>query len=182
MTTINRVKLLKIKKESDLPDIFFRLYHTHLYCHSGTIKFLFNDLEMECKGGQFLFWFAGSLLSGLHFSKNFRATVLLVEKNFLMDNVPDQGWSINAQLHSRVFPVKIIHNNHDRLRIIDNFKRLNERFLDFDHRFYEEGLKLQMQLFILEMWHTFANEYEQRKHIISVSSNCWKTIVCRTVK
>ncbi|WP_442591490.1 helix-turn-helix domain-containing protein [Pedobacter sp. AW31-3R] len=126
---------------------------------------------MECKSGQFLFWFAGSRLSSLHFSKNFRATVLLVEKNFLMDNVPDQGWSINAQLHSRVFPVKLIHNSHDRLRIIDNFNRLNERFLDFDHRFYEEGLKLQMQLFILEMWHTFANEYEQRKHSLQTGTH-----------
>ena len=30
--------------------------------------------------------------------------------------------------------------------------------------------KWQMQLFILEMWHTFANEYEQRKHSLQTGT------------
>ncbi len=74
---------LSITNERDLPKNFQRLYHTHLFCHRGRILFLFNDEKMECKVGQFLFWFAESRLSGLAFSKNFKATVLLVEKKFL---------------------------------------------------------------------------------------------------
>ncbi|WP_225321433.1 helix-turn-helix domain-containing protein [Rhizosphaericola mali] len=125
---------------------------------------------MECKSGQFLFWFAESRLSGLQFSKNFKATVLLVEKKFLMDNIPDQSWSINAQLHSRVYPVKPNISILDKQRILTNFSRINERFLDKEHRFYEEALKLQMQIFILDMWNTFAKEYENRKHSLQTGT------------
>jgi AraC-like DNA-binding protein len=125
---------------------------------------------MECQGGHFLFWFAESRLSGLVFSKDLKATALLVEKEFLVNNVPDQSWSINAQLHSRVYPVKTGITKQDKERILINFNRLSERFLEINHRFYEEALKLQMQLFILEMWHTFANEYEQRKHSLQTGT------------
>lgn len=164
------VLFLEIKNELDFPYNFKNLYHTHLYCHSGSIHFMFNDKKMVCKSGQFLFWFAESNLSELAFSKNFKASVLLAEKDFLMDNIPDQSWSINAQLHSRVYPIKDIQSKPIKEKILTNFKRLNERFLEADHRFYEEILKLQMQVFILEMWHTFANEYDQRKHSLQTGT------------
>jgi AraC family transcriptional activator of pobA len=165
-----RILLLEIRKEADFPLHFYKLYHTHLYCHQGSIRFLFNDQLMECKAGQFLFWFAQSRLSGLTFTKNFRATALLAEKEFLMNNIPDQSWSINAQLHSRVYPVKASITEQEKKKILSNFEMLNQRFLESDHRFYEEALKLQMQVFILEMWHTFANEYEQRKHSVQTGT------------
>lgn len=164
------VMFLEIKNEIDFPENFKKLYHTHLYCHSGNIQFLFNNQKMVCKSGQFLFWFAESNLLELAFSKNFKASVLLAEKDFLMENIPDQGWSINAQLHSRVYPVKNIQTKFEKEKILINFKRLNERFLENDHRFYEEVLKLQMQVFILEMWHIFANEYDQRKHSLQTGN------------
>lgn len=164
------ILLLEVTGERDLPNSFYKLYHTHLYCHKGSIEFLFNDRLMKCDSGQFLFWFAESRLSGLRFSKNFKATVLLVEKEFLMNNIPDQSWSINAQLHSRVYPVKTGLTKQDKEKILVNFKRLSERFSETGHRFYDEALKLQMQLFILEMWHTFANEYEQRKHSLQTGT------------
>ena len=165
-----KVIFLEISNENDLPENFQKLYHTHLYCHSGSIQFLFNDQKMVCKSGQFLFWFAESRLSGLQLSKNFKASVLLAEKDFLMNNIPDQSWSINAQLHSRVYPVKDIQTKSIKEKILANFKRLNQRFLENDHRFYEEVLGLQMQIFILEMWHIFANEYEQRKHSLQTGT------------
>ncbi|WP_336514154.1 helix-turn-helix domain-containing protein [Pollutibacter soli] len=167
---LSRILLSDITGERNLPHDFFRCYHTHLYCHRGDVKFLFNDQLMVCKGGQFLFWFAESRLSGLQFSKNFKATILLVEKDFLMENIPDQSWSINAQLHSRMYPVKTNISKQDKEKILTNFKRLNERFLETNHRFYEETLGLQMQLFILEMWDTFASEYDQRKHSLQTGT------------
>lgn len=167
---VPRVISIKVNSENDLFKNFQKLYHTHLHCHRGSIHFLFNDEEMVCKGGQFLFWFAESKLVDLRFSKNFKASVLLVEKDFLMDNIPDQSWSINAQLHSRVYPVKSIRTTQDKERIRYNFRQLQQRYEDNDHRFYEEALKLQMQIFILEMWHTFADEYEQRKHSLQTGT------------
>ncbi len=121
---------------------------------------------MKCKGGEFLFWFAESQLKDLVFSKAFKATVLLVEKHFLYDNIPDQSWSIDSILHSRQYPIKQLNDKHDRHRVLSNFRMLHDKFQDREHRFYEEVLKLQMRLFILEMWHTFANEYERRKRTL----------------
>jgi AraC family transcriptional activator of pobA len=159
-----KVILTKISGKNDFPENFHTHYHTHLFCHSGSIKFMFNEQEMECRSGEFLFWFAESRLSELRFSKGFKATALLVEKDFLNSNIPDQGWSINALLHSRVYPVKPISTEKDKQKILSNFKWLNDRFLETEHRFYGEVLHLQMQLFILEMWHIFAKEYERKKH------------------
>ncbi len=162
--------LSEITKENDLPKKFHRQYHTHLYCHRGNIKFLFSDQKMECKAGQFIFWFAESRLSGLQFSNNFKATVLLVEKDFLTNNIPDQSWGINAMLYVRIHPITEIHTKRDKEKILGNFKRMNERFLETDHRFYDEVLKLQMKLFILEMWNLFANAYENRRHSVQTGT------------
>ena len=67
-------------------------------------------------------------------------------------------------------PIKQLNEKNDRQRVLSNFKWLHERFQDREHRFYEEVLKLQMRLFILEMWHTFANEYERRKRTLQSGS------------
>ncbi len=158
-----RIILLKVSNEKDFPTAFLTNYHTHLLCHRGRIDFVFNDLKQSCKSGEFLFWFAKSNLTDLEFSKGFKATVLLVENQFLNENIPDQNWGIDARLHSRQYPVKQLPDKNDRQRVLSNFRMLNDKFQDIEHRFYEEALKLQMRLFILEMWHTFAKEYERRK-------------------
>jgi AraC family transcriptional activator of pobA len=162
--------LTEISGKNDFPEHFHKHYHTHLFCHRGSIKFMFNEQEMECKRGEFLFWFAESRLTGLRFSKGVKATVMLVEKDLLNSNIPDQGWSFNALLHSRVYPVKTIQSENDKQKILSNFKWLHDRFLETNHRFYDEALNLQMQLFILEMWHIFANEYERKKHSLQTGT------------
>jgi len=165
-----RVVSLSLRNMDDATQKLLKKYHVHLYCHSGKLNFIFNDQQMSCAAGQFLFWFAESRWEIAQVSKGFKATVLLVEKNFLIDNVPDQGWSINAQLHSRVHPVKDINTKAEKDKILNNFKWLLMRFQETDHRFYEEALKLQMRLFILEMWHSFANEYERRRHSLQTGT------------
>lgn len=170
-TDINtRIVLLKVANEKDFPKDFKSKYHTHLYCHQGNLTFLFNNTQMNCKRGEFVFWFANSKLSNLKFSTNFKATVLLIENIFLHDNIPDQNWGIDATLHSRQFPVKQITDKNDKQRVLLNFQLLNNKFQDKEHRFYEEALKLQMRLFILEMWHTFAKEYERRKRTVQTGT------------
>lgn len=165
-----RIILLKVTNEKNFPNHFHLNYHTHLLCHRGSITFLFNEEKMKCKSSEFVFWFAKSKLTDLQFSKGFRATVLLVEDQFLTDNIPDQNWGIDATLHSRQFPVKQLNIKKDRQRVLSNFELLYDKFQDMEHRFYEEALKLQMQLFILEMWHTFAREYERRKRSLQTGT------------
>ncbi len=157
------VILFEASENVPFPDDFLHRYHTHIFCHRGSIAFIFNDKPYTCKAGEFIFWFADSRLAEVTFSKSFKSTVLLVEKEFLYDNIPDQSRSIDATLHSKEYPVLHLNDKKDRHRVLLNFQLLYDKFLQQEHRFYQEVLKLQMRLFILEMWHTFANEFEHRK-------------------
>lgn len=168
--SLERIIMMEVSNEKDFPADFRDNYHTHLICHRGKVDFLFNDVRQTCQRGEFLFWFAKSKLSELVFSKGFKATILLVENHFLNENIPDQNWGIDARLHSRQYPVKQLHDKSDRQRVLSNFKLLYDKFRDKEHRFYEEALKLQMQLFIFEMWHTFAKEYERRKRSLQTGT------------
>lgn len=161
-----RIVMLKLSSRSDFPKNLLNIYHTHLICHHGHLSFSFNDTTLKCKSGEFVFWFANSKLNDLKFSKSFKGTLLLVENQFLNDNIPNQNWGIDATLHSRQYPIKHLDDEIDRQRVLSNFQLLYTKFQDTDHRFYEEALMLQMKLFILEMWHTFANEYERRKRTL----------------
>ncbi len=185
---VPKVIFKEIKSETDLPKQFNRQFHTHLLCTQGGLKFKLNHEPFQCKAGDFLFWFSESNLSNLQFSKHFKAWVLLVETNFLNNNVPDQNWSINAVLYSRKYPVKYLNDEQSRNKILMNFERLYQHFLEEHHTFYEEKLKLQMRIFILEMWHIFSELYEYHKYSLQTGSlyerftNFLNSIVCRGVK
>ena len=150
----------------ELPDDFLHRFHTHIFCQRGSIEFVFNDNSYKCKPGEFVFWFADSKLADLTFSKNFKGAILLVESHFLNANIPDQSWGIDALLHSKENPVLHINDKKNKQKVLSNFHLLYDKFLETEHRFYDEALKLQMQLFILEMWHTFADEYDHRKRTL----------------
>ena len=170
LDNLPRIVMLEVFEKRDFPRDFLANYHTHLICHRGKIDFIFNEVKMSCKRNEFLFWFAKSNLRSLTFSKGFSATILLVENKFLMNNIPDQSWGIDAELHSRRYPVKQLKNKEDQRRVLSNFQLLNAKFLDVDHHFHEEALKLQMKLFILEMWHTFVSEYERKKRSLQTGT------------
>ena len=88
----------------------------------------------------------------------------------LNNNIPDQSWSIDVTLHSRANPVLHLHDKNDKIKIVSNFSLLHDRYLESAHLFYDEVLQLQMQLFLFDMWHIFANEYERRKRTVESGS------------
>lgn len=166
----SNVILLEATGKADFPEDFIHEYHTHLFCHRGTAAFIFNNEPYKCKAGEFVFWFADSRIADLSFSKNFKASVLLVEKEFLNDNIPDLSRSIDATLHSNRYPVLHLHDKEDKHRIMLNFQLLYDKSKQTEHRFYDEVLKLQMRLFILEMWHIFSNDFEHRKRTMQTGT------------
>ena len=151
------------------PDNYLQHYHTHILCNRGRIDFVFNNKKHSAKAGEFVFWFADSQLTDVTFSKNFKAHVLFIERGFLDNNIPDQSWSIDVILHSRTNPVLHLHDK-DKVKVISNFSLLNNRYLEREHLFYNETFQLQMQLFLFDMWHIFANEYERRKRTVESGS------------
>ncbi len=161
--TTDRIILAEARGEVTFPKNFSSRFHTHIYCLRGSLGFLFNDSSYTCTTGEFVFLFAGSNPQRFECSKNFKAKILLIEKTFLDDNIPDMTLSIDAFLHSKKHPVLHLHDARDKEKVLVNFQLLYDRYMEKGHRFYEEILNRQMQLFILEMWHTFAKEFEHRK-------------------
>jgi AraC family transcriptional activator of pobA len=162
MSENQKVILYKTGSTAQFPDDFQTRFHTHIYCQSGAIKFVFNGKQYHCKKGEFIFWLAGLDVADLSFSANFKATLLFVDSDLLNANLPSANASIDSYIHSKENP--ILHpEKKDKEKILKNFQLLYDKSQETDHRFFEEVLKLQMQLFILEMWHIFEDELDRRK-------------------
>jgi AraC family transcriptional regulator, transcriptional activator of pobA len=166
---MDQIILLESLGSINFPNKFLQQFHTHILCRRGTIDFVFNDKHYSAKAGEFVFWFADSLLTDVTFSKNFKANVLFIEKDFLYNNIPDQSWSIDVTLHSRANPILYLQGK-DEAKVISNFSILHNRYLESEHLFYTQILQLQMQLFLFEMWHIFANEFERRQRTLESGS------------
>ncbi|MBE8720823.1 AraC family transcriptional regulator [Sphingobacterium pedocola] len=162
MAENQKVILYKTASRAQFPKDFQSRFHTHIYCQSGSVKFTFNGQQHQSKKGEFIFWLAGLIVSELSFSANFKATILFVESNLLTMNLPSATTSIDSIIHSKEYP--ILHpDKKDKEKILKNFKLLYDMSQETNHRFYEEALKLQMQLFLLEMWHIFEDELDRKK-------------------
>ena len=157
-----KVILYKTASTAQFPEDFQTRFHTHIYCQSGSVKFIFNGQQYQSKKGEFIFWLAGFKVSDLSFSKNFKATMLFVDRDLLTTNLPSANASIDSVIHSKENP--ILHpDKEDKDKILKNFQLLYDKSQETNHRFYEEMLRLQMQLFLLEMWHIFEDELDRRK-------------------
>ena len=160
-----KIILLKATGSEAFPKDFQNTYHTHIFCQRGSARFNFNDRPFTCKQGNLIFWLADNAISNVSFSKNFKATILFVDKQLLSDNFPNLNTATDAILHHRVNP--ILHPDKiNKERILKNFQMLYSKSLETDNRFYKEILNLQMQLFILEMWDIFMDQLERRNRTL----------------
>ena len=157
-----KVFLQKTASAAQFPQDFQARFHTNIYCQIGTVKFSFNGRKFNCKKGEFIFWLAGIHVSDLCFSANFKATILFVDGDLLTSNLPSSTASIDSIIHSKENPILHPHQK-DKEKILKNFQLLYDMSQQREHRFFEEALKLQMQLFLLEMWHIFEDELDRRK-------------------
>ncbi len=162
MSASKKIILYKTASTAQFPHDFQNRFHTHIYCQSGWVKFVFNGQEYHCKKGEFIFWLAGLTVSELSFSAKFKATLLFVDSNLLTTNLPSANASIDSYIHSRENPILHPDKVHKE-KILKNFQLLFDKSQEANHRFYEEILKLQMQLFLFEMWHIFEDELDRRK-------------------
>jgi len=162
MTVNQKVILYKAVSGNEFQKDFNIHFHTHMYCQSGSMNFVFNGQRYQTKRGEFIFWLAGINVSDFIFSKSFKATILFVDSDLLTASLPSATASIDSIIHSKEYP--ILHpDKKDKEKILKNFKLLYDMSQETNHRFYEEALKLQMQLFLLEMWHIFEDELDRKK-------------------
>lgn len=162
MSQNQKVILYKSSSTAHFPHDFQTRFHTHIYCQSGTLKFVFNGQEYHCKKGEFIFLLSGLAVSELSISENFKAIFLFVDSDLLTTNLPSANVSIDSYIHSKENP--ILHpDKKDKEKILKNFQLLYDKSQEIYHRFYHEILKLQMQIFLFEMWHIFEDELDRKK-------------------
>lgn len=94
------------------------------------------------------------------------ATVLFIEKDFLLNNFPNLTLGIDAIVHHRINPILYLDNVKFKDKILKNFQLLYDKSRETAHRFYEEVMKHQIQLFVLEMWSIFLEQYEKDKRTL----------------
>ena len=169
MAANQKVILLKAVSATEFPKDFNIRYHTHIYCQGGSLKFVFNSQQYQSKKGEFIFWLAGANISNLYLSENFKATILFVKSDLLTASLPSATASIDSIIHSKEYP--ILHpDKNDKVKILKNFQLLYDISQETNHRFYEEALKLQMQIFLLEMWYIFEDELDRKKRSLQSGS------------
>ncbi|WP_312362406.1 helix-turn-helix domain-containing protein [Sphingobacterium sp.] len=158
-----QVLLWKVSRPTEFPKDYQSRFHTHIYCQRGNIDFIFNEQKFCCKTGEFIFWLAGNNVSEIAFSANFSGTILFVEKDFLMDNLPNLNLGIDAVVHHRINPILHPDDKKDKEKILKNFQSLYDKSCETSHTFYKEIMKLEMQLFVLDMWHIFLEQFARHR-------------------
>ena len=165
-----------------LPEDYPQHYFTHILCHTGTARFRMETKSYQIGINDIAIVLPSAELKDLKCSRGFKATCLLVSFELMSKNNPDIGWGIKGYLFSKENPVVSL-SEMDAGKCLYNFKLLQEKYKDDEHRFSKEIVNLQLQMFVMEMWNIFSKEIEKR----SISSqkgfcNWYKSIVWKNVK
>lgn len=155
------ILVIEITGKKKLPQGYAQHYFTHLLCHEGTGSFRMDTRYFQIRKNDVVIILPSTDLKGMKCSRDFKATCLLVSFDRMSKNNPDIGWGIKAFLFSKENPVVTL-TKLDASKCLSNFKLLEEKFKDVKHRFRNELVNLQLQMFIMEMWNIFSKEIEKR--------------------
>ena len=62
-------------------------YHVHILCHAGKAQFSMMEKRHVMEAGDWAIWQIGSDIYDTDYSSDFDADILLVERNFLIENI-----------------------------------------------------------------------------------------------
>lgn len=136
-------------------------YFTHILCHRGTARFRLENQLYQIKPNDMVIGLPAIGIKDLECSRDFKATGLLVSYELMSKNNPDIGWGIKGYLFSKENPVVAL-SEADKNKCLYNFQLLREKQEDETHRFRQELVNRQLQMFIMEMWNIFAKEIDKR--------------------
>lgn len=145
----------------DIPKDYNQHYFMHILCCGGIGQFKIQNKEYKITTNDIVILLPGIPVNDLMFSPDFKAHYLLVSNQLMNKNNPDIGWGIKGYLFSQENPVVSLSEN-DAIKCINNFNLLKEKFDDHNHRFRNEILNLQLQIFVMDMWQIFASKMQQQ--------------------
>lgn len=155
------ILVMDISAKKNLPEGHLQHYFIHVLCLFGTATFRMENKIYQLRKDDILIVLPSSGFEKIKYSRDFKATCLLVSFDLMSKNNPDIGWGIKAFLFSKENPVVSL-SEIDVLKCLSNFSLLDERYKNEKHLFQMELVNLQLQMFIMEMWNIFSNEIDKR--------------------
>jgi AraC family transcriptional regulator, transcriptional activator of pobA len=158
-----RPEIIVLESTGDkrLPDAAEDHYFTHLLCRSGTARFRLENQSYEIGINDIGIWPPSMGIKDLQYSRDFSASYLFVSFDLMSKNNPDISWGIKGFLFAKENPVIQLSEMHVE-KCLRHFQLLREKYEDDGHRFHNEIVGLQLQIFIMEMWNIFSQEMEKR--------------------
>jgi len=158
----NAIRLLTITDQNKMI-LYENLenYFTHILCESGHGQFSIENKNYSLEKNEIAIWLPKHTVSEIRLSTDFKASCLMVSFDLMSQNNPDTRWGIKAYLFSKEFPIVRLNEKESKI-CLENFACIEKKYRDKDHIFHQQIVGLQLQLFILDMWHIFSREMGKR--------------------
>ncbi|MDE6547425.1 MAG: helix-turn-helix domain-containing protein [Muribaculaceae bacterium] len=164
------VAVINTVHDKCLPSEFIGKYHIHILCNEGKMQFLMSDRVFTVYKGDFAVWTIDATVSEALYSPDFDADILLVSRNFLLENNPQSTWATKGYLYVKENPVfGLSQDEHCLLR--SDFMRFKEQLARTNHIFRKEILGKLMQIFLYDLWDVYSTEINRHKSLNTNSAN-----------
>ena len=154
----NSIMLYSTAESHKMPSDFLGRYHIHILCHAGKAQFSFMGNTYTMEEGDWVIWQMSSQIADALYSSDFKATFLLVSKDFLLEYNPEKVWASKAFVFIKKNPVFRL-DDKGKAMIEYNFIQIKRRIAE-PHLFQKEILGRQLQIFLLDLWEIYKNAME----------------------
>ena len=164
------VQVFDTSVDNCTPSDYIGKYHIHILCHSGKAQFTMSERIFTIMAGDFSAWTIDSEINDVLYSTDFKAEILLVSRNFLLENNPQSTWATKGYLCIKDNPV--FHLTEDDMKLLStDFNHFKDRLQRIDHIFRREILGRHMQIFLYDLWDIYAAEMSRHRSLNNNTAN-----------
>ena len=144
-------------------------YHVHILCHAGKAPFSMMEKRYVIEAGDLAIWQIGSNIYDIAFSSDLDADILLVERNFLIENNPEVAWATKGYVFIKENPVFRLDEKGKRLLQTD-FDLIRQR-LSESNIFRREILGRTLQIFLFDLWNVYEEAINRQEELSNLSAS-----------
>lgn len=144
-------------------------YHVHILCHAGKAQFSMMEKRYVIDAGDLAIWQIGSNIYDIAFSSDLDADILLVERNFLIENNPEVAWATKGYVFIKENPVFRLDEKGKRLLQTD-FDLIRQR-LSESNIFRREILGRTLQIFLFDLWNVYEEAINRQEELSNLSAS-----------
>lgn len=140
------------------------LFLTHILCLNGTATINFNDKEFTMGRADCCIIRATQLIEGWTATDDFKCVIVYADPQFIEKATPRSNYGIRGSLS--LFNTPVFHLNDDEFeRCKQDYKMIEQRLANPEHRFFEEIKLNAMQNLILDFYDFHARQYNHEDDI-----------------